>query len=83
MSYRRWEWGTNKKKYLFSIEVHPYKLSKQSNIITSRGGSMMGHYSRGDSRGVFMVMISHTDMNELEKEFDWIEESYVGLPTHR
>ena len=82
MLYRgRWK-NRKKKKFLCTIIVEPYRLSEQSNIITSRGGSVKGHYSlsgRTGYRGAFFVKISFEDLDDLKEEFNWVKETYRGI----
>ena len=70
-------------KYLFSIEVEPYNPNRQLSILTSNGGKPKLHFPINGKSGLLVAMISFENVDNLEKEYDWIKNVHKGYYTVR
>lgn len=68
----------NTEKYLFSIEVEPYEPNKQLSIINCNRGVPRLHYPLSGNKGILVLMISFQDLNNLQREYDWIKAIHKG-----
>jgi hypothetical protein len=65
-------------KYLFSIEVEPYKPNRQLSIINSHRGVPRYHFPINGRRGVLVAMVDFDTASELEQEYDWVKDVHKG-----
>ena len=58
--------------------MEPYNPNRQLSIINSNGGVPRHHFPIDGTKGMLVAMIGFENLNELQREYEWIKDVHKG-----